>query len=378
MLSPNFQVATFSVEEFNLLPISITYKFKDTEKVSTKEIFKVGSSFPSTKSVTFENKVGNCQLMVHYSEGAKIDQGLPTQIAQYEISEGVKGEKTEKTSFTMRVSNNIHNVACLDEAEFIQEWTEMEKIPVKASPVTVPAKKEEEKKDDKPADAKPEAEADKKAEETKVPEPTAPAEVTVPEQLFEEKERKKKVFSSIEFTTQSFALSPVLRQTFQDLETSLFKEDLDILEQKELRNNLEAYSYEMRSNLDSYGSFEKYLDEATKTEFMPKLSKTIEWIYGEGENAPKEEYRKLLQEYKAIGEPVKKRHFYYSELDIYFAQYEQLINSIKSKLDTIIYLTELQKVTITKKIEVAQALVDGVKADRAAKKLHEDPAYNLD
>jgi len=37
--------------------------------------------------------------------------------------------------------------------------------------------------------------------------------------------------------------------------------DAEILEWKELRNTLEAYSYEMRSNLDSYGSFEKYLAE---------------------------------------------------------------------------------------------------------------------
>ena len=62
--------------------------------------------------------------MVHYSEGANIMNGLPNQIAQYTIAGGKKDEKTEKTSFTMRVSNNIHNVACLDEVEFIQEWTE--------------------------------------------------------------------------------------------------------------------------------------------------------------------------------------------------------------------------------------------------------------
>jgi len=43
----------------------------------TKELFKVGSSFPSTKSVTFENKLGNVDLMVHYSEGANIMNGLP-------------------------------------------------------------------------------------------------------------------------------------------------------------------------------------------------------------------------------------------------------------------------------------------------------------
>ena len=48
---------------------------------------------------------------------------------------------------------------------------------------------------------------------------------------------------------------------FTEAENALRAQDNDILEWKELRNNLEAYSYEMRSNLDSYGTFEKYLAE---------------------------------------------------------------------------------------------------------------------
>ena len=44
----------------------------------------------------------------------------------------------------MRVTNNIHNIASLDESEFVQEWTEEEKIPIKASPVTPPPPKKEE------------------------------------------------------------------------------------------------------------------------------------------------------------------------------------------------------------------------------------------
>ena len=31
-----------------------------------------------------------------------------------------------------------------------------------------------------------------------------------------------------------------------------------------MKNNLESYSYEMRSNLDSYGTLEKYVDPDTK------------------------------------------------------------------------------------------------------------------
>jgi heat shock protein 4 len=259
MLSPNFQVANFEVEEFNTEPVSISYKFKGTDKVVTKELFKIGSNFPSTKSITFDNKNGGLDLMVHFSEGAELLKGLPNQIAQYDIAEGKKEDKTEKYSFTMRVSNNIHNVACLDEVEFIQEWTELEKIPIKASPVTVPPPKEEPKDGEKPA------EGEEKKDEPK-------PEVIQPEQQYETREKKKKTFDKIKFQASSYALAPAQRKAFKELENQLLREDLDILEQKSLRNALEAYSYEMRNNLDSYGSWEKYLDEPTRTSFIAEIN----------------------------------------------------------------------------------------------------------
>ena len=311
MLSPNFQTAQFQVEECNTNPVSITYKFNGTDKVVTKELFKVGSSFPSTKSVTFDNKKGGANLMVHYSEGAAIMEGLPTQIASYEIAEGKVEDKTEKTSFTMRISNNIHNIACLDEAELVQEWTEVEKIPIKASPVTVP--KPEEKKEEPPKEG--EAPAEEKKEEPAEPAP----EVKQPEQQFETKERKKKTYSPINFTTANFGLSPDLRRDYIDIENSLTMEDREILETKELRNNLESYSYEMRNNLDSYGSWEKYLDEATRKTFLADINQVVDWLYGDGESVAKQEYSSRLDKFRAIGEPVKQRYEYWSQLEVYYS-----------------------------------------------------------
>ena len=330
MLSPNFQVATFQVEEYNYEPISITYKFKGAEKCVTKELFKVGTSFPSTKSITFDNKAGNLDLMVHYADSANLMDGLPSQIAQYVVGEGKAEDKVEKHSFTMRVSNNIHNVASLDEVEFIQEWTEEEKIPVKASPVTpaAPPKADPPKEGDKPAaegEAKP-ADAEKPAEGGEQPtvEDAKAEPVQQPEQKYETKQRTKKNFSKIKFSTSSFALSPAVRKQMREAEEALRDGDADILEWKELRNNLEAYSYEMRSNLDSYGSFEKYLAEPQRKTFLEQINQVVEWLYEAGETAPKEEYALKLKEFKAIGDPVKQRHFYYSELDVYFGQLEQI------------------------------------------------------
>jgi hypothetical protein len=163
----------------------------------TKELFKVGSSFPSTKTITFDNKLGNLDLIVHYSDKAELIEGLPGQIAQYDIAEGKKDDKTEKASFAMRVSNNIHNVACLDEVEFIQEWTEEEKIPIKASPVpTVPTPP---KAEEKPADGEAPKEGEgagegAPAEEKKEEAPTVPEPPKQPEQQYEIKKRSKKNF----------------------------------------------------------------------------------------------------------------------------------------------------------------------------------------
>jgi hypothetical protein len=57
--------------------ISYSYKFKDSEKIVTKPLFTKGSSYPSTKSVTFEKKLGNVNLMVHYGDNAELMPGLP-------------------------------------------------------------------------------------------------------------------------------------------------------------------------------------------------------------------------------------------------------------------------------------------------------------
>ena len=74
-----------------------------------------------------------------------------------------------------------------------------------------------------------------------------------------------------------------------------------------------------------------------------------------------------LEKFRTIGEPVKKRHFYYSELEVYYEQFEKIKKVIQEKLVSIAHLTDDQKKMVEGKLEVGQKLIDGVKADRAAK-----------
>lgn len=64
------------VEDFNQIPIMISYQFEGS-KVVTKELFPVGSSFPSTKSITFQQKDGGLSLLIHYHDKFQLLEGLP-------------------------------------------------------------------------------------------------------------------------------------------------------------------------------------------------------------------------------------------------------------------------------------------------------------
>lgn len=168
ILSPQFNVAAFKVEDYNPLPVSVTYSFADKpDNKKTMELFTIGSSFPLTKSLSFKNKMGNMSLLVHYTptEGhVQLMKGLPNQLASYTIQEGKfkHEDKGSKSEFVVKVANNIHQIVCLEAAELMEKWTEIEKVPIKVTPapVVVP-------------EAKPEAEAPKEGE---TPAEGAPAE----------------------------------------------------------------------------------------------------------------------------------------------------------------------------------------------------------
>jgi hypothetical protein len=165
------------VEEYNSLPVSITYRFGQDGAPVTKELFKKGSMFPLSKTVTFDNKLGELDLLVHYTKDqSEILSGLPDQIAQYLVKAGKPKHADNpiggsKVKFQFKVCNNIHQIPCLESTELIEEWTEEEKIVIKKTPVII-----------KPEDAKKEGEEAKETKEAK-----EAKEGPAPEQEFEMK-----------------------------------------------------------------------------------------------------------------------------------------------------------------------------------------------
>lgn len=116
MLSRNFQVKDFQIEEFNEIPLGVTYRFAGSDKSVTKELFSRGSNFPATQKLAFDNKLGGCQLLIHYLSSNLILPGLPTSIAQYDIASVKPKDPNHKQTFSMFISNDLHNICVLDKA----------------------------------------------------------------------------------------------------------------------------------------------------------------------------------------------------------------------------------------------------------------------
>lgn len=263
MMTPNFSVQAFTMDDYNSYPVTVNYCFKDLETGEAKEpkeyrdFFQRGQKFPLVQQLKFDNKEGSLTLRVDYSENAGLMAGLPNTIAQYEIGRGKRVHAENPlatTKLCIRVKNSINGIPELEKVEMTENWTEEEQIPVKvAAPAPVPVKTEEEKK--AAADA---GEEEKKAEEPKAPE----------EQKFELKIRKKERTTDVSFKTVSHAIPPDMKVQFRNLEIQLYSDDRKILDLKEAKYVLESFTYEMKEGVDEYGKYEKYIEPSLKAAFM--------------------------------------------------------------------------------------------------------------
>lgn len=101
------------------------------------------------------------------------------------------------------------------------------------------------------------------------------------------------------------------------MEKTWFNEDKEILDFKAVKNELESFTYDIKNNIDSYGSLEKYVDENTRTAFLKRLNETVEWIYGEGQSGPTSQFRTRLDEFKKIAYPIKARFNFHNDFPVY-------------------------------------------------------------
>lgn len=89
------------------------------------------------------------------------------------------------------------------------------------------------------------------------------------------------------------------------------------------RNDLESYVLDMKSRLS--GDLATYIKESDKEAFIVKLNAEEEWLYNDGFDSQKSEYKKRLSELKTVGDAVVHRFEEHHNRDTHVATLKSAI-----------------------------------------------------
>ena len=82
-------------------------------------------------------------------------------------------------------------------------------------------------------------------------------------------------------------------------------------------------------------------------------------LYGEGQTAPKEQFKEKLTAFKKVGLPIKERHRFYSEIEVFLQQFQNFAQEMNERLNTS-PLTDQQRGDILAKYTEMQAYFNEV------------------
>ena len=110
---------------------------------------------------------------------------------------------------------------------------------------------------------------------------------------------------------------------------------------------------------------------------MAEINQTVEWLYEPaGEQATAQELQVRITHFKQLGEPIKQRQFYYSEVAVYFEQFDRISEKLQNMLGQG-SLNEKQSKQLIDKHGGVQNMIAKYKADKDGKQLWEDPKYSV-
>jgi len=319
ILSPQFRVADYNIEEANYFPIKCSWQFKSKmeieEKINTALLFDKGCSIPNIKSLTF-NKDQGIDFKLFYDP---VPAGVCPMLAQYDIP--AQSPKEKEFSVKVRVKLDKNGIVGIEDITLTEDYFVEEQV----KPAEKPADKKENQENSQP-------EGQDKQEKQENMEAEAKPEV---------KKKKKTRHTPVNF--DNFDLYRLPEKKFQalfEVEANMMNQDKLVAETLERKNELESYIYDMRSKLA-----EKY-HEFTTSDISGKLNEMINsdenWLYDEGLNANKSQYVNKIAALKKLSDPIEKRYRDFTDLPEIAAMclenlrpYEAFVTSTEAKWEHI-------------------------------------------
>jgi len=94
---------------------------------------------------------------------------------------------------------------------------------------------------------------------------------------------------------------------FKQEEIVLREQDDLIFTTAEAKNAIESFIYDYQQKIASGGELHSYITHKNRDHFNVVLSEKEEWLSGDGEKETKDTYKKVLEDLRALGNPILKR-----------------------------------------------------------------------
>jgi heat shock protein 4 len=320
MMSTSMHLAKkFTVVDAIQFPINIGWVSKDANAMDVDSdstaankfslVFKKFDPTPNTKLLTF-SRSGDFDLYASYADPSELPANTDSLLGKFTIS---NVPKKDKVSIKVKVRHDVHGIVNIETAQVVEEieYEEQEEIVEEAPAQT-------EQKTEQPQ----EAQADQQQQ--------------APQQPKEKKYRtvkKKKTVSTnlpVHYSVPEYSEQDI--KNFISKEQEMLRNDKEVSDTAEAKNAVEAYIYQMKDKIFDEDALGKYVDEQSRDEFDNILSEAEMWLYGEGEEATKDQSQKKLQELKKYGDPIENRKKEEAERP---AAVNSLLNTIQEHVDFV-------------------------------------------
>ena len=329
ILSPVFKVRDFSVQDQNTHAITLKWDAsqlpdpkKGEKQITEMEAFSAANPVPSSKMTTFsrllrtkelgKSGVVDFKIRAEYAEDSTLPSGTAQHIGEWAIG-GIKKlpctivkspedkELYSKATIKVKATLDGNGLVTLESAHQVEELD-----------VAV---------DQAPKDS----------------------EVTTEESG---KGKTKKVIKKhdLPITSNTANAKPEVIASWLALEGEMAASDRLVIDTAEKRNALEEYVYETRSKVSDQWS--EYIEDAARDSFLSELNGTEDWLYGEGEDAPKSAYIEKLVSLKKIGDPVALKYNESEERPIAEKEFRDYVNGALLDLSAEVCLLYLQPLTL--------------------------------
>jgi len=334
ILSPTFRVREFNIVDSVMNEITINWSPDATGANSgSLKIFERKGQFPFTKAMTIYRKTNDdFQLCADLTGGAK-----PVALSTYTVG-GINPvneleEKGKKVKLYFRMDGSgLFSLSACEQIEKFEEWVE---VPVekKAEPEAAAAEKKEDKKagdkgepmetDSKESqEAAPEDKMETSQEEKK-DEGDAP--VAEPEMRKEKKMKQRKSPLKISCVTQLGQTPTEILNRFLEVECQLKMKDKEEKDKSDAKNELEELVYALRDKL--YTTYENFVQEVEKTNLSKTCDEIEDWLYGDGEDQPKNVYVERKSNLDAVIAPIRHR---YTEFENRKSSFDKLTHTLNT------------------------------------------------